>query len=188
METKICSGCGKEKLPNEFYRKERGKHGRRARCIACQKIRRARYHAENREGENAKNQEYRLKNIALDRARKRAYNRSPAGIYHRLVYRCKKRSRHKVYIGKGEFVEWYNQTPKICTYCGLPQEKLPQLNDRWNKNTARLTIDRIDSKCEYELGNICLSCMRCNSIKNDFFTHAEMLVIGDIIKRREAIT
>ena len=40
------------------------------------------------------------------------------------------------------------------------------------------SLDRIDSKKDYEEGNLVLCCLRCNHIKGDFFTQSEMVEIG----------
>jgi len=43
---------------------------------------------------------------------------------------------------------------------------------------GRLTIDRMDSSRDYEEGNLALACWRCNAIKGDFLSAAEMRLIA----------
>ena len=52
------------------------------------------------------------------------------------------------------------------------------------KKSGRLgkqASDRIDNSKGYERGNLALACLRCNAIKNNYFTKEEMLIIGKII-------
>ena len=63
---------------------------------------------------------------------------------------------------------------KKCFYCGISVEALSKVKDVMNNGTHRLTIDRLDNSRGYELNNIVLACLRCNSIKTDFFTTEEM--------------
>lgn len=121
------------------------------------------------------NKEYREKNVQKLRENHRTYDRSPKGIYKKLKH--SKRS-WEVKITQKEFVEWYQSQPKKCCYCGLTEEMLSKVSDKYNNKTQRMTIDRLDSKKHYEVGNLALCCLRCNHIKGDFFTQSEMEKIG----------
>jgi len=123
------------------------------------------------------NKEYRKKNVEKLRENHRNYDRSPKGIYKKL--------RHseriwEVRMTQEEFIAWYKLQPKKCYYCGLKENQLSKVEDKYNNRTHRMTIDRIDSKKHYELGNIVLCCLRCNHIKGDFFTQSEMEKIGSM--------
>ena len=50
--------------------------------------------------------------------------------------------------------------------------------DTQNTKATRLTVDCIENNLGYSLDNIVLACGRCNFVKNDFFTHQDMVVIG----------
>ena len=82
-----------------------------------------------------------------------------------------------------EFVPWYEKQPESCVYCGINVKDLKTTYDVYNKNLTRLTIDCIDNEKDYTLDNMVLACGRCNIIKSDFFNHAEMLEIGNIVKQ-----
>lgn len=86
-------------------------------------------------------------------------------------------------ITKDEFVKWYLDQDQKCLYCGRTLEQ--SQTDTLNKKTNRLTIDRLDNNRGYEKGNLALSCLRCNAIKNNYFTKDEMLIIGRVIRDKE---
>jgi hypothetical protein len=59
-----------------------------------------------------------------------------------------------------------------CTYCknwiDLPNE-------------CGSLLDRKNSSLGYLVDNVCLCCKHCNTIKSDFFSYEEFLLIGDLI-------
>ena len=84
-----------------------------------------------------------------------------------------------------EFKIWYNNSDKICHYCGLSEEdcqkivrlgkldskRFPQ-NGTHGRGTSRgmwLEIDRYKPKGKYEINNIVLCCYFCNNDKSDIF-------------------
>lgn len=81
-------------------------------------------------------------------------------------------------IKKEEFIEWYEKQPLECHYCGLKPENFKNLGDNLLSKKTNLDIDRIDSSKGYEVGNLVLSCGRCNMVKGGFFTYLEMVSIG----------
>ena len=72
---------------------------------------------------------------------------------------------------------WYKSQQKKCFYCDIPEKLLgtPFINKGNNK---RFTIERLDNKQVYILGNIVLACNLCNRTKNNFFTIQEMKEIA----------
>ena len=118
-------------------------------------------------------QEHRSKLIASQRV----YDKSTKGVYKKLRNSLRG---HKVLITQAEFTEWYESQTRICLYCGLKEEHLALVFDRFNNRVFRLTIDRMDCKKPYEKGNLALACFRCNHIKGDFFSASEMAVIGKL--------
>jgi len=131
------------------------------------------YYENNTEKYNKYRREYRYNN--------------PVGIYSTIKdgLTNKKRPRKELLkISKEDFVSWYLAQEKICFYCKRTFEETQV--DSLNKKTHRLTIDRVDNTKGYEIGNIVLACLRCNAIKNDYFTKDEMLEIGKIIHAKNA--
>lgn len=157
---KLCIKCGIEKLENEFNKSSFTKTGLRSWCRDCEK---------------KENNKYRLENLEEERRRKREWAKIPSGIYNAIKYGNK---RKQLIISKKDFIDWYNNEPKICSYCGITLEDLDKINDTHNNKISRLSIDCINNSKGYELGNICLACLRCNYTKNDFFTYDEMKEIG----------
>ncbi len=133
--------------------------------------------------ERSKN--YRKKNSEKYREYRRRYRyENPAGIYSVLkdgLTRKGKKRKELLKISKEEFVKWYNSQLKICHYCKRTFKEIKSEKDSLNNKINRLTIDRVDNKKPYEIGNIVLACYRCNSIKGDYFTEDEMMKIGKII-------
>ena len=111
------------------------------------------------------------------------YN-TPAGIYGTIKGSIRNKNQHFLKITMKEFIDWYNSQGKICFYCKRTYEQ--SLSDPLNKRVNRLTIDRIDNSRGYENGNLTLACLRCNAIKNNYFTKDEMLKIGEIIRDKNA--
>lgn len=89
-----------------------------------------------------------------------------------------------------DLFQWYVRTPKICEYCGLPENKLEELhnipkhiNKRYPKRGSTLEIDRMESELSYTIiNNLVLACYWCNNAKTDTFTSAEFSKIGIVIK------
>jgi len=88
-------------------------------------------------------------------------------------------------IGKKEFINWFNNSKKICEYC----------KDTFTPKHFydRLSIDRKNTNKGYSIDNICMSCFWCNNIKGIYFSYDEMKKIGNTInkikkKRKNVIT
>ena len=96
--------------------------------------------------------------------RAKLWVRTPPGIYSALVRHNSKEYRKKIQISKNEFISWYKEQIKRCSYCGT-------LNN--------LTVDRMDNDGTYNLNNIVLACRKCNFIKSNVFSFNEMSEIGN---------
>ncbi len=143
------------------------------------------YH--NHKEQYAKNQrEYFLNNKEKYRKYRREYRyTNPVGIYSTIkdgLNNKKLPRKTMLKISKEDFVKWYNSQEKICLYCKRTFEETQ--SDILNRKVHRLTIDRIDNARGYENGNLALACLRCNAIKNNYFTKDEMLKIGGIIRAK----
>lgn len=166
---KKCTRCQKE-YPNSlkyFIPQKRCKKGISHWCRNC-----------SREYQRA----YEKAHPKPSKERQKKFDNSDKRIYLRL----KQSSRGLlVTISQENFIVWYKSQPRTCCYCGIEEARLPILSDSFNKRTTRLTIDRMDSRKGYEMDNMVLCCLRCNSIKGNFFTPVEMAEIGQkYISRR----
>lgn len=112
------------------------------------------------------------------------YSKTSKGIYANLKSSCVRKKNSRLVISRKDFIEWYDSQEKKCCYCNITQSDWIKGKDKRHKWYKRLTIDRIDNNKGYEVGNIALCCQLCNSIKNDFFSHSEMIKIGQIIKNK----
>lgn len=83
-----------------------------------------------------------------------------------------------------EFKSWYDNSEKICHYCGLTEQESQKIvrtkltsnrfpkDGKHGRGTSRgmwLEIDRYQPKEKYEISNIVLSCYFCNNDKSDIF-------------------
>ena len=154
MTTKTCTKCGVNKPLSEFGKHRLSKDGHAYRCKECA------------------------------RKASKAYSITSIGIFQNIkgrqeFYKTHDHWRYKpVNLSREDFIEWYESQPKVCHYCGIHETELSQVNDTQNTKAKRLTVDCIDNDRGYSLDNIVLACGRCNFIKNDFFTHEQMLWIG----------
>lgn len=150
----------KRKSARKYYQNNKEK------CLA----RRKKYFETHREEYKKYRREYRYNN--------------PIGIYSVIkdgLTRSGNKRKNLLKISKEDFVKWYNSQEQKCFYCKRTLDEIKKENDRLNNKANRLTIDRTDNKKGYEKGNLVLCCMRCNSIKSDYFTKDEMIKIGKII-------
>lgn len=153
--TKVCSNCNQEKSLSEFSNSKSTKDGKMYVCKKC-----------NREI----NHEWR---------------KTPSGIY--TLIKSRQRHYEKTYnnrckpfnLKRKTFITWYNETPKTCHYCGLPEEHLKNIHGGHLDRVNRLTVDCIDNEVGYEINNIVLACNRCNLIKSNVFSYDEMREIGE---------
>ena len=152
--------------------------------VAKRKASAQKYYQNNKAKIQARSKKYHDANIDKYRAYRRDYKSyNPRGIFSSVKSGAKKRG-ITVAFTIDEFEKWWNEQPQICFYCKRPFELIKSLNDSVNNRAKRLTIDRIDNLQGYSLGNIRLACYRCNQIKGDYFTEAEMLKIGEIINAK----
>jgi len=114
-----------------------------------------------------------------EKYRERVKN-DPSYIYSQLKSRIKHSEIHRVRelkpftITLREFTEWYNNIPKICVYCDLPEEEMWAMQEDFDRRVKRLELDCKENDIGYVLGNVVLACHRCNFIKNNILTFDEM--------------
>jgi len=154
IDSKRCPRCGETKLLSGFGKSKQTKDGKNCWCLqCCQEV-------------------------------SKAYRSTPAGIYQNIkgrqtFYKKHGHWRYKpVNLTKDEFVSWWESQEQRCFYCKLHRNELALVEDTQNTKATRLTVDCIENHLGYAKDNIVLACGRCNFIKNDFFTHEEMIEIG----------
>lgn len=98
----------------------------------------------------------------LDRGIKRyRENYTPSMRYSQKKTQATRKG-HKMIITREEFVTWYNSVEKVCHYCNCTLQDWLDMKINQHRN---FTIDRMDNAKEYEAGNLCLACHRCNTLK-----------------------
>jgi len=150
VEMKTCTLCGETKDESEFVKHRQMKDGLSYWCKTC------------------------------TNKRAKEYRESPAGIYTQIksrqkFYRTHQNPRGKpIDISRDDFITWYNNEPKFCVYCDVPEDRLADFYDSYNKWSWRLSVDAKDNTIGYDVGNIVLACRRCNSLKSDILSFDEM--------------
>ena len=105
---------------------------------------------------------------------KQKYNATAAGKYWNLRARAKKRN-IGFDINQNEFEKWFIAQKMKCHYC--KRDVVFGMNKNGNA-LNHLTIDRIDGRRGYAIGNIVFCCRMCNTIKGGWFSEREMVEIA----------
>ena len=150
MELKRCPRCGKTKSLSEF---SSSKHTGDGLCCWCKEC----------SNEISRN-----------------WRSTPSGIYSIIKGREKFFVDRKPFnITKEDFIEWYENEPKTCAYCDIPEDKVDIFRDKYNIHARlRLTVDCKDDSIGYKLGNIVLACGLCNTLKMNVLSFDEMRDVG----------
>ena len=149
-ETKYCKHCDMARPINQFHKDNSSKDGYAFYCKACM----AEYG--------------------------KAYRSTPAGVFSRIKSRTNYYKRNgsrfckPLNVTRGEFISWYNDEPKVCAYCDIPEEKLYLLQEDFDRRVTRLEIDCMNNEVGYTLNNMALACHLCNFIKINILTFDEM--------------
>ena len=104
----------------------------------------------------------------------KTWNRpSKTTVYSHLKSHAKSRGT-RVALSRLEFESWMERELEdgVCFYCQtlLDTEKPHSLQG--------VTIDRIDNSLSYSIGNMVLSCRRCNIIKGSWFSFEDIIEIA----------
>jgi len=165
---KKCSMCKKDLPLDQFYLSHNGRYN--FCCTPCDKIRKIKYRAENKEKIALADHKY----INSERG---YVNEVIGGIFQR----AKRTDRNMVWqpdISKeqmyDELMLYIQDHGRNCEYCKQPWTYQRALGVRGTKNTARkragvdtnFSIDRLDTTITYSRGNIVFCCVGCNNRKN----------------------
>lgn len=132
---------------------------------------------EYREQVQAKNKKWIDDNPERNKKNRREWSRQTAtGIYQTIRNSSKRKTANDV-ISKEDFIQWYDATEKICSYCGVKESDY-LLNPLLFRHSLRLSIDCKDPELNYIKGNLALCCYTCNTIKSNILTYEEMKEIG----------
>ena len=148
-ELKHCPRCNKDKSLSSFGKSKQNKNGKNGWCLEC------------------------CREVA------RKHRLTPAGVYQSIKGGAKFYGKHECNISQDEFVEWYENEPKICAYCGVPEELLETFLSQYTSRYARFTIDCVIPELGYSKGNLALACDKCNATKNNIFSYDEMKEIAE---------
>ena len=166
--TKICKRCRKDKPIGEFSRNKTRRDGLQDYCKVCNGEINKQWLSQHREQYREYQSRWYKENRDRLRIKTADYAKTPTERYRQIKSRAHKRNIGLV-ISKEEFIEWFNSQKDICHYCSSP------LTEYKNGSLTGLTIDRRDNNKPYELGNLALSCMRCNVMKGSWLTEEQMI-------------
>jgi len=149
--SKICSKCGLEKSLSEFGTScATKKDGHNSWCKQC------------------------VRNSS------KIFSESPSGIYsaikgrQRYYEKTNPEKAKPVTISRKNFIDWYDNEPRVCAYCNLLEEEIEYMDDAYNKQSERLSVDCMTNDVGYAKDNLVLACRQCNSLKSDLLNYDEM--------------
>ncbi len=167
--TRICRKCKNKKDISEFWKYKRHLTGVATICKKCQ------YQA---------NKDSQLKNygnlyVYSTEWRRRQTSQGNAKIIYSKKKHNAKTNGVLFNITIQEFEKIYCVDRK-CYYCGISECDIKRNGNMMiSSNKSKITIDRKDNNKGYTKDNVVLACPRCNFIKSNFFSEAEMLLIGE---------
>ena len=147
LKTKYCPSCKQVKSASDFYLPPSRGH-LTSQCKTCMAI-----NSKSRIALWAK------RHPEARQTNQRRYNLTPRGLYRRLKSSALQHH-HPLNMTLTQFIAWLNQQPRICHYCG--KILIPH-----GQNGDCQTIDRVNNNGAYELGNIVLACVSCNTKKGN---------------------
>ena len=168
---RICKACQLEKAESEFYQFLRKRRisvqlAFDSRCKPCKRL-----WINNKNSTKRAKKENFLRTKAWRKAnpeKVRGYNQSFSARYSNILQRHTKRWHTEPVITLAEYLELVPTA--MCHYCRL-ELKL-----------SGGGLDRIDPAHGYTKENVVPCCWVCNAAKADFFTEAEMLKLGQVIR------
>ena len=184
--TKTCRACNQNLPAAAFSINKRNSDGLQSYCKECNKAKQRAYH------KTPKGRETLARGAAKQKAT--GYNIFGKGAITKLQQSAANRNL-TCHLTQQTLAAWWHSTPDTCHYCYSTIDEYLSLRDqllaytgfdhevlkfgrffRSPKHVAiqHMTIDRRDNSGGYELDNIVKSCWICNSLKNDFWTEAQM--------------
>lgn len=180
MKTKKCHQCKKELSIIEFKKTKRYKDNLNCWCRKCTNEYMRNHRRKPKTKEYLRNYQIKYRKTPKYKKYIHDYSQTPEGIYRILKGSAIKRNL-SVDFKIEVFIKWYNNQEQKCYYCNRTLNEIKRDIKERNVNKNRLSIDRKDNTKGYNLDNIVLACMRCNTIKSSYFTEKEMLKIGKLI-------
>jgi len=206
---KKCALCKVEKKLTEFHKNSRSKDGLHCYCKQCNSLK---ANLQQKTPQFKEYQKEYYKTEKGKAALKRGVSKKIAEGYYRygkgaipILKQGAKKRNISFSLTPESLDKWWRETPDKCYYCGVNQENYVKLKDfivgyqgnnyeiskykRFYKNSKHrnikwMTIDRINNKNGYQIGNIVKCCWICNSMKSDFFSEEIMKLIAPrIIKK-----
>ena len=181
----ICTKCSKDIPESGFYKNSRkfknprkNKAGLMKTCKECVLNRCSEYRKANRGVVRAATAKWQKENKSKVLEKKRRWSKSPKGIYA-----CIKK-RGNCFISQEDFLNWYEDQPLECVYCGI-SEAIATKNP--HPLNCRLNIDRKNSSRGYEKGNLVLACGECNRIKSNILSFEDMRKVGELVIKPKRI-
>jgi hypothetical protein len=176
-ETKvICPKCKEEKiLEKDFSKHKNRENGYYVWCLKCtSKLNKISY-GKHKEKVLKRTSEYNKK-VNYEYQRRWGNTHKDLMKIRSLRSRCKRTGIET--MSEKEFMDWFSAQKPVCSYCGIPEEKLKDHNLYNFQTGKRLGVDRKDPKKGYIKGNVTLACSMCNSVKSNVLTFEEMKEVG----------
>lgn len=190
---KRCACCGIEKDISEFHKNKRNADGLHSYCKECNALRAKKF---NKTAKGKRNVE-----AAQKKQFESGYFKYGKGAILNMSKSAEQRGK-TFNLTEKDLTSWWKATPDVCYYCGSSIEQYRIIRnfildyhgcdyeiERYKRFFAQdihskindMTIDRKNNAVGYQINNIVKSCWICNSLKSDFYTEEEMLIVGKLI-------
>lgn len=134
----------------------------------------ATYYENHKDELSDKSKERYYEDVEASRAKQRERTKTATGVYNCIKSRATKAG--TTLCDKGTFLEWYDKQPKVCHYCGLPEEYA----EVWSVGRqTQLAFDQKEAGVGYYPKNMVLACARCNTAKLNYWDHDTFLKLSE---------
>ena len=133
-------------LNSELFKKEKRK------CKRCKEIKSLSQFWKNKSNPQGYDVECKYCSKTRQKDEWKRFASQPVRMYQKLQrialgYRAKKGySQHKLEISKDEFIKWYSNQDKYCTYCGLSLDEFLKIRKHFGKLTQKTNKFGLDRK------------------------------------------
>ena len=171
IKTKTCKRCQSEEPLENFSSNKPTRDGLQSYCKSCNSDIHKRWLSQHREQYKEYQRRWYQENKERLLVKRADCAKTPTERYRQIKGRAKKRG-VRLAITREGFIGWFNAQKDDCHYCRRP------LTGYENGAPEGLTVDRKDNNRGYELGNLVLACMRCNTMKGSWLTEKQMIEIA----------
>jgi hypothetical protein len=178
-QTKKCFGCHEVKPLDTFGIDNHKKSGRKSRCLTCCSEKLRLWRKDNHEKAKARDRAWASKNRdKIKEKNKKRYNSINEHQRLRLLLKTASNTNKEFNLTQDHLVDLWGKQQGLCAYSKLPlTAKAHQFNT--------ISLDRIDSKKGYLIGNVHLVCTAINRMKLNYSEELFLLLCHGVAQNNE---